>query len=166
MNSTLEQLGITKEDILDRVAGQIVDQLGEDAAQDIRKFVTSKVQENILKTVDALVSNQARAAFETVFQPVDAFGEKVGSPTTLREAFLAKCKQWWTQKVDKEGRPSSGYGADRTMAQHHAGEVVRDLISKEMQKELIPLMGQAHQQLAQAVLNSIADIVNRNFKLQ
>ena len=158
----LEDLGITKEDILNRVAELLVEQLTEGAKSDIARFVNDEVKTAVRSQVSAIIVDTARKTFDGTFQPINHYGEKVGEPTTIRDMFVKEAKEWWTLKVDREGRPSTdSYGDKLTMAQFHAKQAMDAVVRDTMKTMFEPLLADAKQQLAGAFTQSISELVNK-----
>jgi len=156
----LEDLGITKEDILNRVAESLVDQMTEDAKSDIARFVNDEVKTAVRGQVSEIIMDTARKTFDGTFQPVNHYGEKIGDSTTIRDMFVKQAKEWWSLKVDSSGRPTTDiYGEKKTMAQYYAKEAMAEVVSATMKKEFEPLLVDAKTQLARAFTQSIAELV-------
>ncbi len=160
----LEELGITKEDILEKVAGHLVDEMEEDAKSQIRSFIREKVQSKVEAQVSAIVSECAAKALDGTFQPVNCFGELIGQPTTIRDIFIKRTTEWWNQKVDRNGQPSNSYGSFGTMAEWHASQVVTKILADNLSKELQPIIATSKTQLGLAISNAIVEIVKKQLK--
>lgn len=158
----LEDIGITKEDILSRVAESLIEQMTEEARAGIARFVNDEVKTAVRSQVSAIIMDTARKTFDGTFQPINHYGEAVGEPTTIRDMFVKQAKEWWSLKVDREGRPSQdSYGDKKTMAQFHA-QAAMDLVVREtMKTQFEPLIADARQQLAGAFTQAIGELVTR-----
>ena len=122
----LQQLGITKEEVLDRIVssalGMTADyrQTGEESWEDIplskvvdKKITTilgdlvetmkPKVQERIEKIMDGKIEE----VFNLPFQPVDRFGNPQGEKKTIRELIADESRDYWEKMVDESGKPNS-----------------------------------------------------------
>lgn len=160
----LEELGITKEDLLDKIAGHIIDEIRDNVLEDIRKTTRENTQQRISATVSEVISEAARSTLDGTFQPVNCFGEKTDKPTTLRDIFVQRTREWWTQKVDRAGKPTSSYGAFGTMAEWHISEVVTKIVREEMNAAFVPIIAQSKAQLSAAITAAIAEIVAKQLK--
>jgi hypothetical protein len=156
----LEDLGITKEDLLEKVAGHLIDELSGDAKSDISHFVNDEVKNNVRSQVSAIIVDTARKTFDGTFQPVNHYGEKVGEPTTIRDIFVKQAMEWWKQPVNSQGHPDKdSWGNKLTMAQWHAKEAMNEIVRDVMKKEFEPLIADARKQLAAAFTQAIHQLV-------
>lgn len=63
-------------------------------------------------TIKEVVDKAISDGFERTYQPVDAFGDKKGSPTTIRKELERLIGNYWSDRVDKNGKPAaSSYGS-------------------------------------------------------
>ena len=158
----LEDIGITKEDILSRVAESLIEQMTEEARANIARFVNDEVKTAVRSQVSAIIMDTARKTFDGTFQPINHYGEAVGEPTTIRDMFVKQAKEWWSLKVDSSGRPTQdSYGNKQTMAQFHAKEAMDLVVRETMKTQFEPLIADARQQLAGAFTQAIGELVTR-----
>lgn len=156
----LEDIGITKEDILQKVSEMLVEELNASARKRIAEFVNDEVKSQVRAQVSAIITDTARKTFDGTFQPVNHFGEKAGEPTTIRDLFVSQAKEWWTLKVDCNGKPTTdSWGNKLTMAQYHAKEAISEIVKGVMVNEFTPLITDAKTQLATAFTKSIQELV-------
>ena len=109
--------GITKEEVLDLAAQKVADMAIADnsdtvyqKAMDIVKARLDKLfGERITAAVEAALKGELETILSETITPVDVWGDKAGKPTTLRAAMRDKSSEFWTQHVDSNGNPSSGY---------------------------------------------------------
>jgi len=120
---TLETLGITKEDFIERIVSraveallerQVIDEDGEPTAalteaartwdDMIRERLDAKVQEigeqHIMPLVNAKVAG-------LVLQETNRWGEKTGKPLTLVEFMVARAEAYMLEGVDYNGSPKN-----------------------------------------------------------
>ena len=112
MDMKIDQARI-EQAIIDRAVDEI---LGGDGQLDssIYREVQKRVNEALSKTLNAKVERALdtamTAALDDEVKPVNIWGESVGTPTTLRAALHERAKNFWNEKVDKEGKQTSSYG--------------------------------------------------------
>lgn len=156
----LEDIGITKEDILSRVSESLIEQMTEEARSDIARFVNDEVKTAVRSQVSAIIMDTARKTFDGTFQPINHYGEAVGRPTTIRDMFVKQAQEWWSLKVDCNGSPSSDiYGNKKTMAQFHAQKAMDEVVRDVMKTQFEPLIADARNQLAGAFTQAIGQLV-------
>jgi hypothetical protein len=163
---TLEQLGITKDEILDRIVANVLHEgLVDEGFQTAKREIVKGYKEGIQKAIDQTISATCAEALNTVFQPVNTWGEKTGEPTTVRDMFLKSCQDWWVMKVDSHGNPSrDSYGSKKTMVQHHAEKAVADAVSGSMKSELIAVVADAKQKMADAIGTYVRDHIAKKIQ--
>lgn len=163
---TLEALGITKEEIIDRVVTGLMDEIREDVMTDMEKQIVSKVmteaQSKINSAVYEAVKTTCGNALDIKFQPLDKWGDKAGKPTTVREMFYDKAKEWWNQGVDAQGKPCSQYSVKSTMAQWHAEQAVKGVISTTLNEEMGTIIKNAQTQVKTNIAQAIANFVAKH----
>lgn len=157
----LEDIGITKDELLEKVAENIVSDLHDDAVRKIEQFIHEEIKTQIRSQVSAIIMDTARKTFDGAFQPVNCFGEKDGEPTTIREMFVQRAKEWWMQKVNSNGDPSTSYGSNKTMAQYHADKAMSEVTKEIMKSEFEPLILDARKKLAVAFTESVQELVTK-----
>lgn len=156
----LEDIGITKEEILDRVADSLIEQMTEEAKNNIARFVNDEVKTAVRSQVSTIIADTARKTFDGTFQPINHYGEAVGQPTTIRDMFVKQAREWWSLKVDCNGNPSSDtYGSKKTMAQYHAQKAMDEVVRDTMKAQFEPLIKDARKQLADAFTQAISELV-------
>jgi hypothetical protein len=160
---TLEQLGISKEEILNRLTEQILQGgLAEEGFEHAKREILKGYKEGIEKAIHHVISEACAEALTMEFQPVNIWGEKTGAPTTVRDLFVKKCQDWWTQKVDSSGNPTTdSFGNKKTMVQHHAERAVSEIVSGEMKAELSTVVASAKSALAESIGKYIREHVAR-----
>lgn len=80
---------------------------------EVERLVNDAVSKTINDRVEAALSSAMSAALDDEIQPLTLWGESAGQPTTLRAALHARAKDFWNEKVDKEGKQSTYGGKPR-----------------------------------------------------
>lgn len=114
----LETIGLTKEEMADRVAERIANSLIEERifADALRKKVEGLVGESIEKIALQHVAPDFPALVETMLlQNTNRWGESKGAPLTFREYLTEKAEEFLREPVDMDGKTKrdggSFYGA-------------------------------------------------------
>lgn len=174
----LEELGITREEVMDRIVAQALGsvanyrQTGEETWEDIP--LSADVDKRINQAVVALMKSmeshiharveehlrvELQKTFEAPFQRVNSIGEPVGEPTTVREMIVEYAKNYWNEKVDSQGKPGSHYGRNQTRAEWQAGQVIvstyENLLRDSVSTMVADLKKQMPDTLAQELSKSI-----------
>lgn len=160
----LEDLGISNQQIIDSLVDNLQSDARENVISEVRSSITKAIQAEITVIVARVIQEETCKTFDSVFQPVDPWGEKTGEPTTIREIFRQRCKDWWSQKVDREGKPmTSSYGRDSapTMANWHAENAMKEIVSKEFPAQMGELIKETKAALGLAMTQQVHAIVQR-----
>lgn len=118
MSTELELLGITQEDLIDRVVNRIVD--NAESVQDVIDRVEYEIKgkiDEVIKTrlsdrIDAVLAEMAIRVMDETIDPVDIWGKQVGGPTTIRQMLHQKSMDFWNVTVDSNGKPTE-YGREK-----------------------------------------------------
>ncbi len=125
MDISLESLGITKEELRDRVVEAMCDKLAQSFETDdgsaesrIIGQLTQKVREQIDEAVDKLATTHvlplvAGMVEKVALTPTNKWGEKSGPTMTFSEYLVARFEAWMNEPVDYEGKKPSGFSEGR-----------------------------------------------------
>lgn len=156
----LQQLGITKEEILERITDRILsDGMGEEGFEHAKREIVKGYKEGIEKAINHVISKECAEALTMEFQPVNMWGEKTGQPTTVRDLFVKKCQDWWTQKVDGAGNPTTDSYGRKTMVQFQVEKAVAEIANNEMKAAMQSVVADAKAALANSIGNYVRDHV-------
>lgn len=109
--------GITREEILELAAVKLADQFGdakhlsELAEREIEQRVKSAFESGLQIRIDEFLGSEMEKLLSQEICPVDIWGDKTGSPTTIRAQLAARAKDFWDVKVDQDGK-SQCYGGN------------------------------------------------------
>ena len=135
MNNPFE---ITREEILGLAAQKLIETQEGDFS--IRQIVEDIVE----KKVDKIVSNELKAKVDDVLTremerilnkevvPVNIFGEREGSPTTIKAELAKRAEIFWNVKIDKNGKESQWGGEERCKVLFR--QIVNDEFSKTVKQ--------------------------------
>lgn len=159
----LEDCGILKEDILNGVIEHLADQI---TSSELR-YINSTARETAEKRVQILIDEQINKHIEDLlsspFQPLDIWGDKKGEPITLKDMMAASLNNWWTAPVDASGKAVSAgsYGTKYTRANFLVSKVAKEVIDKDLSKELSAMNKALREQIQAAMLKSIQQIIGK-----
>lgn len=125
----LDDIGLTKEELQDRVIETICDRLLEESSIDewesesrvpsgFRNRLESRIQEQVIARLDAMCAQHLNGSAlgkieEMVIQLTNSYGEKIGKPMTLIEFATKRCEDFMMESVDHTGKTkgqSDSYG--------------------------------------------------------
>lgn len=155
----LNDIGITKEDVIDRAAEKLIDGFDEDYG-DLRTQIVLAVKTEMVKRAESQIDSILEASLadllDTDFQPIDEWGDKKGSKTTLRKLVKEKSMAYLKAKVDENGKEST-YRAAETRANWLAKKAAKDAIDYETRKEIEKAVDTAKSEIKQIVAKHITE---------
>jgi len=164
-----EALGISKEDIIDRIVDNavtvLVEEYRNDSARDVRDEVRRISLEGIREKVTAIINDEATKALEGRFQPLTSWGEENGKPTSIRQMFVDAAREWWAVKVDSKGNPDvHNYGSKAIpRAEYVAKKVMTDVVSETFKLDIQRIINALRDEFKAAVSKAMTDIVTAHF---
>ena len=184
MELTCEQLGITPDDIADRVSGKIADrmlaqivpdyddetgaQLETERPTAFQEMVRKRVARKVEAAVDAVAEKVLGEGLEMKltalrFPQTNGYGEPKSEPLTMMEFIARRVDTYLSEQVDNDGRPGrDGYGSARNP---RAVWMLEKYLSKHMADELNKAVKVANEKIvngiAKTVEANLADITRR-----
>lgn len=157
--SALSDLGITREDVVEKAAERLLEELSdtdESWIDSLKSRVLTAVTAKATTHIDAVLAETVSRLADTEFTPVDEWGDRKGKATTLREMIKTRALSYLTQKVDERGNPST-YHAAMSRATWLAQKAAEDAMTLEVKKELSNAVATAKDELRKQVAQFIAD---------
>lgn len=175
MELTCEQLGITPDDIADRVATKIAermlaevvpdydDETGEQVASEretrfsqlVRKRVESKVGAAVDAVTQKVIGNCIEQRLEEMkFPQTNNYGEHKGEPLTIMEFIERRANTYLTERVDWQGR--SGYGANGT-DRTRVTWMLENFLAERMKEGFENALKTANQQIVDGIAQTMKD---------
>jgi len=167
---TLEALGISNEDLIERVVDKLVDEfLGTDDSDEfsqrriesidnsVRKLIQERVDVGIQKVLEThIIPSIETRISELVIQETNEYGEKKGKKAmTFTEFAVQKAQDFLEENVDYDGKPKCQKGhyhwiADSTRLIH----LVKKQISTDIEAAVMKSLTDA----TSAVANSLMEV--------
>lgn len=141
----LTPFGITKEDVLDLAARRVADEALDDGSIHDRvrtlidQQVSAAVAKNLNGKIDALLNAEMEKILREEIVPVNIWGEREGSPTTIRAQIADMARKFWDQRVDKEGKPSTYGGSPRH--EHLLRQVLNEEFNAAVKQNVTNIIG-------------------------
>lgn len=151
---TLEALGITKEELVNRAVDQIVNNMTraygiDDEGEthytgkssfmaELDKYIKAKLDAKLAASFDALVAPKVIEKFDNfVLQETNSWGEKKKPPQTLTEYMIQRADAYLLEKVDDRGGKSdySTRGEQTRIAylvNEHLKLTIKDMVSSAL----------------------------------
>ena len=126
-------------EVADRIIGE------DDLYNRVKRAVDARIDLHFKTTADAQIQAAIQTAIvsglEHEYHRIDSFGKREGEPTTIRAELEKAIGGYWNTKVDRQGKPSSGYGADITRAEWMMTQLVAADFQGEMKQHIVNLGG-------------------------
>lgn len=112
--------GITREEVLELAANKLVadycdpEHLSQTANRKIEDQIKKMFEEKLKSRIDAFLKEEMQKIVSTEIIPVNIWGEREGTPTTIRASLAKRAHEFWNTKVDKDGRESGWSGEERS----------------------------------------------------
>ena len=185
MNDFLDQVGITKDELIDRIVDKALGitadykQTGEESWENIplssvvdKKIeqamnnLIDKMKEQIQSRIDNIMSQKIEEVFTIPFQRTDRWGKSIGEPTTIRDMIFDDANSYWTTKVDRDGKPdNSSYGTELTeRAIFYARKVMTEVYDKELTKTVRDMAEDMKKKIPATIAKEISDAVVKHLK--
>ncbi len=164
MSLALEELGITKEDLIDRVIERLIERLDTEdeffttLSDRARDLVHETLSNKINAAVDARLGDEMTTILAEKIVPVNAWGERAGEETTLMDAFRSKAREFWDVSVDKDGKPTRWGGIPRH--EHIMQKVLKDEFAKAVRDNATEIVTA----FKAAVKGNISSMVNEHIE--
>lgn len=142
----LAALGITKEEVLNLAARKLADEAADSdyiegsARKLIEASVKQIIAESLLPKIDGFLHGELQALVSKEIVPVDIWGDSTGKPTTIRAALAERARDYWSVKVDNDGKPTNYYGA-KPRHEWMFGEIVKEEFAKAINQDLVNIVG-------------------------
>lgn len=153
---TLEALGITREEIINKVVERL---LLDYEKQDMFTTVYKIVKEELIKKANPLIERAVETAaaeiLNTPYSPVDEWGDPKGKPTTLKAEIKNVAVGYLAVKVDKDGKPKT-YNTSWTRGEYLVATTAKEVFEKECKPQLQKSVEQAKAHLQAQVAEYIA----------
>lgn len=159
---------ITKEEVLNLAAQKVADEYAGDADMHdaVHKLCRDRVEEivtnGLVKRVDEFLSVEMEKIMRQQINPVDIWGERTGTPTTMREQLSKRAQDFWNVRVDKEGKPSS-YGGEERFKQLFK-QIVENEFADAVKSNAAVIVGEFKKALLADCLKLTTEHINRLIK--
>lgn len=128
----------------------------------IDKLWKETAEERIRAEVELAIA----AGFEKSYRKVDSFGRVEGEPTTIRAELEKLIADYWNASVDRQGKPSSSYGATTTRAEWMMTQMVAADFQGEMKNHVINLGGALKDALRAELHATVNKLLSDVFKVR
>lgn len=158
----LEELGISREEIIDRCVERIVSQYqGEEEgslAFEIKQLAVAKLIEDAKPRIEAILDSALSDIVDAEFTPVDEWGHATCKrPTSLRAMVKERALAYLQDKVDDSGKITTYNGTRR--AQWLALKAANECMTREVKKEIDEAVSTAKSEIKSKVAEHITALL-------
>ena len=157
----LEQLGITREDILDKAAEKLLQSISieGDLSHSIKSAVSKQLVDASKGKIEELLSEAIGDLIDTPFTPVDEWGEPVRKQsTTLRQMVKQRAVGFLSERVDQDGKTCT-YQSVGTRGEWMARKAAESAIDHATKQELSRAVETAKADIKKRVADHITEIL-------
>lgn len=155
----LGSIGITKDDIIDKAAEKLIEQMDSDGCLEdaLRNKVIDQCLHEARQRIETVVSSVAESLVDTPYNPVDEWGRPARrEPTTIRDLISEKMMRVMEEKVDSSGR-SGGYEAKTPRAEWIIKKIVDESLNHEAKTAITKAVSEARSQVQAKVAAFLAE---------
>jgi hypothetical protein len=162
-------IDITKEELLELAAQKLADMHYNDGdIESVRAIVSKEVEKRIAKSVGETIDSFLKEALEKIvaseIQPLNVWGEPVGEKTTIKDLLHKKALNYWAEKVDSSGKPSTSYNA-KPRSVFLVGEVVNEEFKKALSDNVKSVVKALHDSLQAEAHKRTDDLLKSMIKI-
>ncbi len=151
-------------DVADRIVNE------DDIYGRVKTAVDARINAIFKETADAKIQEAIETAitkgFEHEYTRVDTFGQRKGTATTIRAELEKMIGGYWNEKVDKQGKPGSGYGCDITRAEWMMTQLVAADFQGNMKQHIINLGGALKDKLRGELHQTVNKLLSEVFHVR
>ena len=155
--------------VVDRLAADLIDQWDwrEEARTEMLKRIDVAFKAGVNTLLAETVQKAVQDGFDHAYTKVDTFGRKNGETTNIRAELDRLITGYWTQIVDRNGKPSAdSYGDKTTRAEWHMIQVCGEGFSKNLKQEVVNITAGFKDGLRVQLRGSMDKMLNDLFKVK
>lgn len=154
--------------IIAEVAGKLIgdDNLYERAKRAFDERV-DRLWKDVAETrIRSAIELAITDGLEREYCKIDSFGTQKGEKTTIRAELEKLIGGYWNTTVDKQGKPSSGYGNTLTRAEWMMTQLVASDFQGEMKQHVINLGGSLKDKLRGELHETVNRLLSETFNVK
>jgi hypothetical protein len=141
-----------------------------DVTEMLRKAVDKRINEVFTECAERQIADAVNSAiregFDHEYCRVNTFGQKASHPTTIRKELDRMIAEYWNAKVDKNGKPSDGYGEKMTRAEWTMAQMVASDFKGEMQQHVANVAGGLKDGLRKTLHSTVNELLSGVFRVR
>lgn len=177
MSINLEDLGISKEDLAERVVESIAERYVNDTSFDedgnpgytkptklaerLKALVAERIDAGLKKVIDEHILVDAEGYLKTMMlQETNQWGEKKSGPYTLIEWLQKRAVTYLTEQVDSSGRDKASVGYNWAPSQTRLTHIIHQYFHYHIQGTLEAVVQDANKQIAGGIQGAVEASLN------
>lgn len=132
--------------------------------------INQKIDAVFSETVHALLSEEIGKAFnnalEKEYRKVDCFGRPEGEATSIRKELSKLTDAYWSQKVDKNGKPTASDYNSTSRAQYIMTQVCAEDFSAKMKEMTAAVTGHLKDSFRGRIARELDDLLDSLFRVK
>lgn len=128
----------------------------------IDKVFADKVNIVVTETIERITSE----GFERTYRKTDGFGRSVGEPTSISKELETLVSNYWTARVDRNGKPTESSYSSMSRAEWMMAQICADDFSKEMKQHVVNVAGSLKDHFRGVLHEHIGTMLSDVFKVQ
>jgi len=158
--SALAELGISREDIIDKCVEKVLDQLNEDDSSvfsEVRRLAVNAIIEEAKPKIDGILDQALAGLVDAEFTPVDEWGQPIRKKsTTLRALVKERANAFLGEQVNSDGKTCS-YQTVGSRAEWIAKKAATDAITWDVKQEITKAVETAKAEIKSQLAKHIAE---------
>lgn len=166
------ELKFNEEQLINIAAEKICDQFCETerVSERVSQIISQRMNEIFgekLKTkIDEFLTEEMTKIVQTEIAPVNLWGEKVGEPTTIKNALAERARDFWNQKVNNEGKATSDNYYSKPRHEYLFGKIVNEEFAKAVSQDTVNIVGALKIALKDNMTKTLDDKLNELIKVK
>jgi len=164
---------IDPEKIEQSIIAQAVEEIvsSRDIYQEVSAGIVARIdklfEESVKDRIQTVVDSAVKDGFDRSYCRVDSFGRPVGEPTTIAQQLEKQVGNYWSQIVDREGKPTTNsYGSAGTRAEWLMTKLVAADFQGEMKQHVINLGGTLKDKLRAELHETVNKLLSEVFHVR
>jgi len=160
-----------------RIEDAVINQVATEFVNE--ESLSARIRDEVNKRVDRLFKDKAEAhindavnkairnGFDREYCRVNTWGEREGTPTTIRKELEKLIGDYWNTKVDRNGKPDTGYGDNKlTRAEWVMAQMVADDFKGSMKQHVVNIAGALKDGLRQELHKTVNQLLTSAFHVK
>jgi len=127
----------------------------------IDKVFAEKVSLVVTEAVERITNE----GFERSYHKTDGFGRPVGQPTSISKELEALVSNYWTERVDRNGKKTDSSYSSMSRAEWMMAQICADDFSKEMKQHVVNVAGALKDHFRGVLNEHIASMLSDVFRV-